>query len=54
MDPKDMRINELTAVNAGLVEALKDAEFRLFGQGPSTDPLHTKIRDALHRATERG
>lgn len=49
MDPKDMLINELTNTVAALVEALEAAKFRLFGAGPSTDPLYAAIRDALNK-----
>ena len=41
---------DLKAAQAALVEALEAAKFRLFGAGPSTDPLYATIRDALAKA----
>ena len=46
------QINKLETINAELLEALKDARFRLFGAGPSTDPLYARMRDALAKAQE--
>ena len=46
-------VQELKASNAELLEALEDAKFRLYGAGPSTDPLYAKIRDAIAKETAR-
>ncbi|KKN48344.1 hypothetical protein LCGC14_0653790 [marine sediment metagenome] len=45
-------IDNLKTINAELLEALADAKFRLFGAGPSTDPLYGRMRDALAKAQE--
>ena len=47
------RAEYLEATNIVLVNALERAKFRLFGAGPSTDPLYAIIRGALNLAKEK-
>lgn len=41
----------LIAAAPALLEALQDAKFRLFGAGPSADPLYATMRAAIAQAT---
>ena len=48
--PQKVPNSRLLAAAPDMYEALGAAKFRMFGAGPSTDPLYATIRDALAKA----
>ena len=51
MDPKDMEINRLKAINAELLEALRNLVYRYKYDGSETDVVVKQAREIISKAT---